>query len=1062
MKPIHAERYPTNSLLLVLVLGLALFAPLSGTGLNKFTDPQAYKQTLPGNERVIDAELADAAQRWQAVHGSTSRSPRGADYSDRMRTLVERLAQGPIRLTDPQGSFSQHADVNLKSAWGTPVFISAQQLAKIAPAHSATASPEDRVLSLIAASPGLFKLQEPRQELRLARLRIDRLGYSHAVFDQYFDGIPYWGQRLVGHFDRQGELYLFTGRYAPTPAATPTTPAVSAAAAIRIATTDLGAIGLIRNTSPLLRRLLDYDGPEANLYIWSARGIGDPQLVWQVLIRPNLRDRWFYFVDALDGEVLESYNNTQTAGPATATATDLNGVTQTIHSYEEGGVYRLIDASREIWVADQSDPFDDPEGAIITYDLEGQTPQWGQFDWISSGDNTWSDATAVSAHYHSGRVYQYYYDTHGRLAIDGDGGSMISVIHVAEDNGAPMDNAYWNGRYVSWGDGRYYFTPLAGALDVAAHEFTHGLIDYTVQLEYQFQSGALNESFADVGGALVDDDDWLIGEDIIVPQYFPSGAMRDMADPHNGAEPGDFDWQPAHMDEYVDMPLSEDNGGVHVNSGIPNKAAYLVATAIGREKMGAIYYRILDAHLLGRYAQFIDMRLAAIQAATELYGAESAEVQAVKDAFDAVGLGEGGGSEPPPDNPVVEGDEWIAFVNDESFDNSLFLGSPDNPPTLQQLSPTQVFTSAGKPIDASGDGSVLVFVDAGNNIRSINIDSGAESIISSLGKWSSVALSPDGSKLASTTIYADSVIYVLYLNYPDSSRAIRLYSPTTQDSVRDYITEYADVMDWDDNGEYLVFDAFNRVQQVGGDDLEFWEVNLLEVEQDRIKRLFPTQEKGVSMGNPAFASTNDLYLAFDRNDELVCGNEIVVVNLFEGTEGMIIDNGCVQGGYPNLGFPKFAPDDGMLVYQNEFLFSTDLRRIALAEDRLSPQGRSENWVADALLPHWFVRSSSVAVEDEESYTLPQSLALEQNFPNPFNASTVISYTLPRSAAVKLAVYDILGRKVATLVDEEQRAGTHRIMWDGVDAQQSPVASGVYLYRLQTPESVRTRKMVYLK
>lgn len=1054
-------------LLLGTLLSVSAVPNLTSTTLaakiNKFTDPQTYKASPNSDSRVSHEELTEAARRWQAINGHFGVKPTTGS-AERMRQVIDRLNRRPVDLSALRSSGPSQAEGKYLSESGTPFFVDRKQLGKMTAPPTAAASMPDRVIAYLAANKSTFKLSDPAAEMRLKQLHPDKLGYEHAVFDQYYQGVPYWGQRLVGHFDNSGQLYLVTARYAPTPPTTlNVTPTVTAEQAIYTATSDLGATGLIRRSSPLLRQLLNYDGPQANLYVWSKQGVGDPHLVWHVLIRPNLRDLWYYFVDAHSGEVLEAYNNTQSEGPATATATDLNGVSQTIHTYESGGVYRLIDASREMWVSGQSNPFDSPQGAIVTYEMGGIIFLGGNLDWIESNDNTWSDATSVSAHYHTGLVYQYYYLQHGRESVDNQGGNMISVIHVPNDNGTPMDNAYWNGSYVSLGDGASYFTPLAGALDVMAHEFTHGVIDYTVQLEYQYQSGALNESYADVGGALVDDDDWLIGEDIVVPQYFPSGAMRDMANPHNGAQPGDFDWQPATMSEYVDMPLSEDNGGVHVNSGIPNHAAYLIGDAIGREKMGDIYYRILDGHYLGRYAQFVDMRLAAIQAAEELYGGESAEVQAVKDAFTAVGIGEGGGTEQPPDNPVIEGDEWIAFVNDEGFDNSLWVGTPENPPSsLQQLSSTQVYTATGKPIDASGDGSVLVFVDATNNIRSVEIDSGEESIISNTGEWSSVALSPDGSKLAATTIYADSLIYVLYLDYPDSSRTFQLYSPTTQDSVRDYITEYADVMDWEENGDFLVFDAFNSIAQEGGGALEYWEVNLLDVENDQILRMFPRQSEGVSMGNPSFASTNDVYLAFDKNNDVECRNDIVVVNLFEGTQGLIVDNSCVMGGSPNLGFPQFAPDDSKLVYQNQFLFSTDLRRIGLASDRMSSQGRSETWLTSALLPHWFVRGTPLAVGDDESSTLPEAFALNQNYPNPFNSSTVINYSLRRSAQVKLTVYDILGRKVVTLVDRQQSPGNYSIGWNGRNSHDSPVASGVYLYKLQTPEYSQTRKMVYLK
>ncbi len=102
-----------------------------------------------------------------------------------------------------------------------------------------------------------------------------------------------------------------------------------------------------------------------------------------------------------------------------------------------------------------------------------------------------------------------------------------------------MDNAFWNGVFMAYGDGNVAFKPLAQALDVAAHEMTHGVIQHTVNLEYRGESGALNESFADVFAAMVDRDDWQLGEDVIKSLgLFPSGALRDMAHPHNGVSRG--------------------------------------------------------------------------------------------------------------------------------------------------------------------------------------------------------------------------------------------------------------------------------------------------------------------------------------------------------------------------------------------------------------------------------------------------------------------------------------------------------------------------------------------
>jgi Zn-dependent metalloprotease len=1036
----------------------------AGPAEGKFEPAGSYKQPPPPSGGIERQDLIEIGNRYRQSVDRSQQLHSVANEDRRLRQALERIKQRSK--LQSQDSSPMSADLLMAVRHfadnGTPVFMSGAALKKFVSGNTSAASLQSPAIQFIADRPQLFLLNDPYQELEVEDLTFDRRGRTHIRFRQVYRGVPYWGQTITLHFDHSNSLYAVNARYQPTPEGLSITPNLSESDAIAIAVNELTATGLQRRLPPHIQQLLNYTGPQAELCIWAAHDSHQAHLVWQVEIRPNTRDQWYYFVDAASGAILQSYNNTRTDGPATATATDLNDADQTVHCYEQSGVYRMIDASRPIWETGQVSPFNDPQGAIITYDLGGSSPTWGQLSWINSIDNSWNDPTAVSAHYHAGVVFDYYYNTHGRLGIDNFGSNILSVIHVADQWGQPMDNAYWNGVYVAWGDGDNYFKPLAGALDVAAHEMTHGVVEYTVGLEYQFQSGALDESFADVVGALVDAEDWLIAEDIVEPAYFPTGAMRDLSDPHNGAQEGDPNWQPAHMDEYVDLTLSQDNGGVHINSGIPNHAAYLIGEELGRAKLGEIYYRVLDARYLSKYSQFIDMRLAAIQAAEDLYGEESAEVEAVESAFTAVGIGAGPGTEPPPDDPPMVGQEWIAVVNDALTDNSLYLVSPDNPPTTEvQLTSTQVFINTGKPMDVCEDGSHLVFVDADNNIRMIDIDTQAETVLSQTGEWFSVAYSPDGSKLAATSIYIDTTIYIMYLDYPDSVKAIKLYSPTTQDSVRDYITEYADVMDWDANGEFLVFDAHNSVPQSEGDNIEYWEVNMLDVEQELIIGLFPAQEEGVSMGNPSFAETNDLFLVFDKVDYIRCDNEVVAVNLFNGSEGIIVDAGCVFG-EPNFGFPKFSPNDRRIAYQNYYIRNNYVDQIEVDDSRINAASEAESWQTNAMLPLWFVRGNPVDVEDVEQPVLPTAFTLYQNYPNPFNPNTVIAFALDHSADVELVVYDILGRKVRTLTQSHLAAGLHRFEWNGRDSDGVPVGSGVYLYRLRADEETATRKMVLLK
>jgi hypothetical protein len=137
------------------------------------------------------------------------------------------------------------------------------------------------------------------------------------------------------------------------------------------------------------------------------------------------------------------------------------------------------------------------------------------FSHVSSSNNTFSDKSAVSAHCNGGLAFNYFKATHNRNSINGSGGTIISVVNVADsETGGSMENAYWNGQAMFYGNGGSAFTPLAGALDVAGHELTHGVVSNSANLEYEGQSGAINESMADVFGAMIDRDDWKMGEDL--------------------------------------------------------------------------------------------------------------------------------------------------------------------------------------------------------------------------------------------------------------------------------------------------------------------------------------------------------------------------------------------------------------------------------------------------------------------------------------------------------------------------------------------------------------------
>ncbi len=256
-----------------------------------------------------------------------------------------------------------------------------------------------------------------------------------------------------------------------------------------------------------------------------------------------------------------------------------------------------------------------------------------------------ADAAVNQAYDGSNATHGFFLDLFGRDSLDDAGLELISSVHY----GVGFDNAFWDGIQMVYGDGSgriFKVGGLTSSLDVIAHELTHGITDFTAGLIYSKQSGALNESFSDVFGALVSqrslgqkaaEASWLIGEGILVPQL--GKALRDMRNPGT-ANTGDR--QPGHMDDYVDLPDNNDprndNGGVHINSGIPNRAFALAATALGGyawESAGMIWYTALTT-LLQPHSQFTDAAQATISTAAKIFSAK--EEAAVRDAWREVGV----------------------------------------------------------------------------------------------------------------------------------------------------------------------------------------------------------------------------------------------------------------------------------------------------------------------------------------------------------------------------------------------------------------------------------------
>lgn len=390
--------------------------------------------------------------------------------------------------------------------------------------------------------------------------------------------------------------------------------------------------------------------------------------------------RAYIYIDAIKGKVIFSeaimkhsnqINNSQTINIknkqdkrdenlknitkkiATGTADTKYSGTKTIETTLSGSNYILHDTTRG--------------GGVRTYNLKKATTFTSPVDFTDA-DNNWTaaefnnslyDNAALDAHWGVEKTYDYFKNVHNRNSYDNKGSLLVSYVHY----GNAINNAYWSGTYMLYGDGSNNssgFKPLT-AFDVTAHELGHGVCSTTANLTYSRESGALNEGFSDIWGAVVEHEyapekqAYLIGEEITnyAPQY-----LRSMSNPKSAGQPDTYrgtNWRAATVAEGCATPNSNtnDNCGVHYNSGVLNHWFYILAegktgtndignsytvTGIGMTKAAKISYRVETTYLTPT-SDYLNTRNSTILAAIDLYGENSLEAIAIQDAFYAVGVG---------------------------------------------------------------------------------------------------------------------------------------------------------------------------------------------------------------------------------------------------------------------------------------------------------------------------------------------------------------------------------------------------------------------------------------
>jgi Zn-dependent metalloprotease len=899
-----------------------------------------------------------------------------------------------------------------------------------------------------------MRISDPKNEFVAFDNWNDELEMQHIKMQQQYEGIEVYGGQIILHGSK-GAINKVNGTYFPTPSLNDLIPSVQSEDALETVIQNLKTITVYKEIEESEFSFVSHSTPISKLVIYHKdRNLNDEKLVWHISIHPNLLEHWYYFVDAKTGEIIESYNTTCTDGPTTAQATDLNGVTQTINTYLLDGSYYLIDASRTMYNSGQSELPNNPVGAIWTLDAQNTNMNDLNVGQVSSSNNTWNQ-TAVSAHNSAGLTYEYFKNTHGRNSIDGQGGTIISIINVTDDDGSGLNNAFWNGKAMFYGNGNQVFLPLAGGLDVGAHEMSHGVTQHTANLEYKDESGAINEAMSDIVGCMVDRNDWQLGEDII-PQgspYFPTGFMRDMANPHNGGSSFDDNgYQPMHTSEMYKG--SDDNGGVHINSGIINHAYYLLSQSVTKNKAEKLYYRALSNYMT-KSSQFIDCRLAFEQAAKDLYGDGSAEYNAVTSAFYSVGIGDesggGEGSPPPGELPMNPGQDYILSVDINPEDpNTLYIS---NTIASEFLDVSQ--TSVKSKPSISDDGVFAVFTSNDDVMRAIDLtkDPFEEWDLSNEYIWDNVAISKDGSKIAAITTEIDSAIWIY--SFDEGWAKYKLYNPTFTEGVVTYNVLYADALEWDYSGEYLIYDAYNELKNDNGEDIDYWDMGIIRVWNNstnywgdgRIEKIFSSLPEGVNVGNPSLSKNSPYIMAFDYFDSYSDDTYVLAANLETGDLAEVFSNQV-------LGYPNYSKNDKKLVFT---AMSTSNREVVaqvdLQNDKITPVAGANLLIDYAKLPVWFAQGVRNLTDVDEF----ESLSFFSNsYPNPFSNELNVSFESDKPEDFHIEVFNLYGQRVSEFEGTSQQGINNSTI------NTNNLSEGTYFVRISAGAKMKTEKVVKVR
>ncbi len=917
---------------------------------------------------------------------------------------VQRLATVNIS-GRPLGSIIRREDGTVRW-WKGDITNPGPKLGKSNEAYSSSVA-----ASLDSIEPFLL-ISRPSENLDAVKVNIDERGNHHFRFQQYHLGLPVWKSFAIAHVSEEGALYALNGDY------------VSSSRLPREYQQPIRPDEAIQSLPPAFELLIVQGADPAPILSFVPLKSGEVILAYVIRRSTSLRETWDFVVDAYTGEVAEKHPlhaaHTHSRGSFQSSASpDLTGQVKGFRSYIESDGRQAL-----IWDTPNIDPVfsldDGPSvGGILTIETDGQN-----FTHVAPSSGVWNPS-AVSAHINAKIAYDYFSSQFGRKAIDDLDGTIYSIVGIQEDG------AFWNNGVMLYGVGGQIFEPLAEALDVAAHEMTHGVIEHSAGLEYRGQSGALSESFADIFGVLVENEDYLIGEDVIRNGV----ALRDLSNPSNANL---LSPQPWHMSNFEVLPETKegDYGGVHKNSGIPNYAAFLVINALGTADAASIYYRALTNYLTPR-SQFFDARMALEAAAIDLFGDESGQLQVVRSAFDVVGITTDGLPSDSGDNdvPAVLGISSIAMVADNG--SVMILNTLLNEVVTYLSAP---LVNDGSQLSIPRNGHHLYYADTRGKVIRLDMRSGEYAVSEAVyattpGDVRNAVVSPDGSLLAySSSELTDSALY--FADSEISGVRLPLTAQTTQPGILDRSIVYPDVISWSPNMDdpRIAFDALRSVH-TGPNPVAFWSTYVIDFLSGRISNLVPTQLQSTDLGNFTFSATDPDLVAFNEIDRTSDTTYLHVCDLNAAFTCLELG---VSLGLPDAERPTFSPRSDSVAFtsaeNNQLILSPFDATTAIAYTFAQPVRN----------PLWFAWDAESSVDSERPWSNLHGDLVVDLYPNPSSTKVTIDLNDARRIQSSFRVFDLLGREVSS-------SGEH-VFATGSASYELDVSSwrpGAYLLRISS-------------